>query len=136
LKFLVDANVLSEATKRAPDAAVLRWLRHNQASSVVDAVILGEILTGILLLPRGKKREALLVWFKEGVQFLECLPWDGKTSMVWAELIASLRKRGKTIPILDSLIAATALRHNLTIASRNEKDFRAAGVKVLNPFLA
>jgi toxin FitB len=134
VKFLLDANVLSEATKPVPNASVVRWLRQHQGSSVIDAVVLGEIRSGILLLPRGKKREALLAWFAHGVQVLECLPWDAETAMEWAALIASLRKRGKAMPLLDSLFAATALRHNLAIVSRNERDFRAAGVKVVNPF--
>jgi toxin FitB len=135
VKFLVDANVLSEGTKLSPNVTAMRWLRQHQASCVIDALILGEIRTGILVLPRGKKRETLLAWFEQGTQILECLPWDAETGLVWADLVASLRKRGKVMPILDSLIAATALRHNLTIASRNERDFRAAGVKIVNPFV-
>jgi toxin FitB len=134
VKFLLDANVLSEATKVAPNAAVVAWLRKHQASSVIDAVVLGEIRTGILTLPRGKKREALLAWFEQGVQVVECVPWDAETGMAWAELISSLRRRGRSMPLLDSMIAASALRHGLTVASRNDRDFRAAGVTVVNPF--
>ena len=134
MRYLVDANVLSEATKPSPQEGVLGWLRAHEADLVVDPVILGELRFGILLLPRGKKRTALEQWFDAGVQRLHCLPWEAQTGLTWAELLARLRRAGKSIPIKDSLIAATALTHDLVVVTRNRTDFEKTGVTVFDPF--
>lgn len=134
MRFLVDADVLSEVTKTDPAAGVVSWLRENERELAVDPIILGEIRFGIHLLPRGKRKERLERWFADGVTRLHCLPWDVETALRWARLLADLRKAGHAMPIKDSLIAATALTHELTIVTRNVRDFQAAGVRVLNPF--
>ena len=136
MKYLVDANVLSEPTRTSPDRRVLDWLRANEAEIVVDPVILGEMLFGILLLPKGKKRSMLEQWFDAGVGRLHCLPWDADIGMQWAALLARLRKAGKTMPIKDSLIAATAIAHGFTIATRNRADFANSGVRLVDPVIS
>ena len=135
MRYLVDANVLSEPTKRSPDSRVVDWLRAHEPEIAVDPVILGELRFGILILPKGKKRLALERWFDAGAGHLYCLPWDGETGLQWAELLARLRKIGKTMPIKDSLIAATAMVHGLAVATRNRIDFAKAGVQVVDPFV-
>jgi toxin FitB len=132
--YLIDANVLSEPTKPAPNAGVVQWLREHEREMVVDPIIVGEVRFGILLLPKGKRRARLERWFDTGVQRLQCLSWDVETGLTWAALIARLRTSGRAMPIKDSLIAATALVHSLTVVSRNSTDFRKAGVEVLDPF--
>ena len=134
MRFLVDANVLSELTKAAPVPSVVSWLSANERDLAVDPIILGEIRFGIHLLPRGKRRDRLERWFADGVARLHCLPWDMDTGLRWAKLLADLRKAGRAMPIKDSFIAATALTHGLTIATRNTRNFEAAGVSVLDPF--
>jgi predicted nucleic acid-binding protein len=134
VRFLVDANVLSEPTKPTPDPAVVEWLRENERDIVVDPVILGELRFGILLLPKGKRRTRLERWFAAGIQRLLCLPWEAETGLRWAELLARLRVSGRAMPIKDSLIAATALVHGLVVATRNRSDFETAGVKIIDPF--
>lgn len=136
MRFLVDANVLSEPTKPAPDLNVLRWLRSHERDLAIDPVILGELRFGILLLASGKRRRRLERWFAAGIARLHCLPWDAETGLRWAELLASLRSSGRSMPIKDSLVAATALVHGLTVATRNRADFEKAGVKIVNPFAA
>jgi len=133
-RYLVDANVLSEATKPAPHERVLAWLRHHEQELTVDPIILGEIRFGIHLLPAGRRRRDLERWFDSGVGRIRCLAWDAVTGVRWAQLLADLRRAGRAIPIKDSLIAATALTHGLTIATRNTRDFRAARVRVVDPF--
>jgi predicted nucleic acid-binding protein len=134
VKYLVDANVLSEPTRPTPDPGVVEWLRRHEGELIVDPIILGEVRFGILLLRRSKKRAALERWFNSGVQRLQCLPWEAATGLRWAELLANLRTAGLAMPIKDSLIAATALYHNLTVVTRNTPDFRKAGVLIVNPF--
>ena len=135
MKYLVDANVLSEPTKPQPDPRVVEWLRKHEGEIAVDPVILGELRFGILILPKGKKRAALERWFDAGVRQLHCLPWDVDTGLKWAELLARLRATGRSMPIKDSLIAATAAVHGLSVATRNRADFMNAGIRVANPFV-
>lgn len=134
MKYLVDANTLSEPTKPAPDAGVVEWLRSHESDLVVDPIVLGEVRFGILLLPKGKRRTTLERWFDAGVGRIECLSWDADVGLRWAELLARLRAAGRAMPIKDSLIATTALVHGLTVVTRNTADFAKAGVKVLDPF--
>ena len=134
MKFLVDANILSEPTKASPDQKVVDWLNANESSLAVDTIVLGELYLGVLVLPAGRQRAALERWFDELARTIACLAWDAAVSRRWAKLVAELRRKGKAIPILDGMIAATALEHGLTVATRNVRDFRHAGVAVVNPF--
>lgn len=134
MRFLVDANVLSEPTKPAPQVGVVAWLRKNERDIAVDPIILGEIRFGILLLPQGKRRTRLERWFDTGIQHITCLPWEAATGLRWAELLATLRSSGRAMPIKDSLIAATALAHNLIVATHNRTDFEKAGIEIVDPF--
>lgn len=134
MTYLVDANVLSEPTKPQPNLRVVEWLREHEAELVVDGIILGEVKFGILLLPRGRRRAALERWFDEGVQRLECLEWGADTGLRWAQLLADLRRAGRAMPIKDSMIAATALKHDLVVATRNHAHFVHTRVDVVDPF--
>src|ERR1700728_4349312 len=129
-RFLVDASVISEATKHAPDERVGEWLAHNEPEVAVDPIILGEIRFGILQLPRGRRRSRMERWFEDGVQRLQCIPWEASMGLRWAELLATLRAKGRAMPIKDSLIAATALAHDLAIVTLNRRDFDAAGLGI------
>jgi toxin FitB len=133
--YLVDANVLSEPTKPRPNASVITWLRANEAELAVDPIIVGEVRFGILVLPRGKKRAALERWFDEGVKRLECLEWDAETGVRWAKLLGDLRLKGKAMPIKHSLVAATALVHELVVVTRNRTDFAHTGLELVDPFI-
>ena len=134
MRYLVDANVLSEPTKSAREEGVVDWLRYNEREIVVDPIILGEVRFGILTLPRGKRRAQLDEWFHAVVLRVACLPWEAATGLRWARLLATLRSSGTAMPVRDSLIAATALVHGLIVVTRNHSDFENAGVEILNPF--
>jgi predicted nucleic acid-binding protein len=134
VRYLVDANVLSEPTRPAPHVSVVDWLRRNERDIAVDPIIVGEIRFGILLLPRGKRRTHLERWFDGGIQRLLCLPWEAETGLHWARLLATLRASGRAMPVKDSLIAATALRHDLVVVTRNRTDFEKAGLEIIDPF--
>ncbi len=136
MKYLVDANVLSEPTKPDPSSRVVEWLRQNESEIAVDPIILGEVRFGILLLPKGRRRARLEHWFDEGVQRLHCLPFDAATGLQWAELLARLRLSGRAMQLKDSLIAATALANGLVVATRNGIDFEKATVDIVDPFVA
>jgi predicted nucleic acid-binding protein len=133
LSYLVDANVLSEATKPEPDLRVIEWLRRNERSLAVDPVVLGEVRFGILLLRRGARRTELERWFEQGVSRIHCLAFDAAVGIRWAQLLADLRRRGRPMSVKDSLIAASALAHDLAVATLNHRDFEPAQVELVDP---
>ena len=134
MKFLADANILSEPTKPVPSERVVGWLRRNERELAVNPIVLGELEYGILVLPAGRRRTRLRLWFAQGIQRIRVLDLDMTTASEWARLLARLKNKSLSMPIKDSLIAATALVHGLTIATRNTEDFRQAGVLLVNPF--
>jgi toxin FitB len=113
---------------------VIGWLRRYEGDLAIDPVILGELRFGILILPGGRRRRRLELWFDAVARSLQCLAWEAETGLRWAELLARLRSSGRAMPMKDSLVAATALVHGLTVATRNRIDFEKAGVKVVDPF--
>jgi toxin FitB len=137
--FLIDTNVLSEYNRPGgPDAGVKRWLETtDRQTQYVSVITLAEIQKGIELLSAGKRRDQLQEWL---VQDLEAwfsgrvLPVDRRVSGRWASLIAQGLRAGRPLPLVDSLIAATALSHELTIVTRNTSDFKGIGAVTLNPW--
>lgn len=113
---------------------VVNWLERHETELAVNPIVLGELQYGILLLPSGRRRTRLLEWFSAGVTHLPVLDLDAATARIWAEMIASLRRRGYTALVKDSLIAASAKQHHLKVATRTVVDFRRCGVAVVNPF--
>jgi predicted nucleic acid-binding protein len=134
MNYLVDANVLSEATKPMPSDRAVDWLARREQEIAVDAIILGELRYGILLMDKGRRRQRLEIWFTQVVAKIRCVPWDAACGLRWAGLQAELRSGGNTMPLQDSMIAATALRYDLVVATRNSRDFQNAGVRLVNPF--
>lgn len=134
MKFIADANLLSEATKPSPDARALAWLRSNESQLAVTPVVLGELEYGILLLPAGRKKTRLADWFEKIRSTVFSLDFDNATAAAWAGLLAKLKSKGRAMPVKDSLVAASALTHGLAIATRNTRDFQYAGIPLVNPF--
>lgn len=134
MKFIADANLLSEPTKPEPAPQVLQWLRRNEEQLAVTPIILGELEYGILLLPASKRKKQLQVWFEKIRSTACCLDFDSKAASSWARLLAHLKSQDHAMPIKDSLIAASAIAHNLTVATRNTRDFKNAKVQLINPF--
>ena len=133
MKYLVDANVLSEPTKPTPNRAVVDWLIVNEAELAVSSIVLGELEYGILILPEGRRRKRLESWFGTGAESLRVLDFDRTVAAEWSHLLAELKGTGKAMPVKDSLIASTALANGLTMVTRNTVDFENAGVTVLDP---
>ena len=134
MQYLVDANVLSELTKPRPNLGVVEWLRDNAAEIAVNPIILGELEHGILVLPAGKRRTRLEQWFAGGLRRLHVLDVDTDTARIWARMLADLKRKGRAMSVKDSLIAATARQHQLTVVTRNTADFQHARVTTLDPF--
>jgi len=134
MTYLVDANVLSEATRPSPSSKVVDWLTAHERDLVVDSIVLGELYLGVLALPAGRRRTRLEQWFDALSKTLVCLPWDAAVSRRWARLVVALKRKGNPVPLLDGMIAATALEHGLTVATRNVGDLKQTGAMVVDPF--
>lgn len=135
MSYLVDTNIFSEPVKPKPDAKVVAWLRENENALYVSSITIGELRRGIERLPSGRRKTQLRAWL---VALCDCmkgrvLSFNTSTAHVWGQLKAKWDAAGITIPSLDSQIAATAQRHQLTIVTRNTADFAKSGVKLLDP---
>lgn len=137
MSYLIDTNVLSELRRHAPNANVVRWVAERPASTLFLSVLtLGELRKGIEAIDESDRKRALLDWLDvELPNFFagRILPVDAAVADRWGRLLA---QAGRTLPAIDSLLAATALRHDLTMVTRNLKDFRLPDVQVLNPWEA
>jgi predicted nucleic acid-binding protein len=138
--FLIDTNVLSEFSRRgAPDQSVKSWLGAAVPGSLyVSVLTLAEIRRGIELLAPSKRRDQLEQWL--GNDLLEpfddanVLPVTKAIGERWAVLSARAQGKGIQPSVIDGLVAATALEHDLTLVTRNVKDFEQLGVALLNPW--
>ena len=134
MRYLADSNLICEQTKSHASAQAVQWLDAHAEEIVIDAVVLGEIWDGIASLTDGRKKRDLEGWFAKLRRSAICLPWTGDTAVVWGDLKQEVRRRGFTVGIKDTMIAATAKLHGLTVATRNVDDFTRCGMPVVNPF--
>ena len=132
----MDTNVFSELARNKPDARVVNWLREHETELYLSTITIGELRRGIENLPAGKRRTALQSWLTSLCKKMEgrILSFNTGAAHVWGQLTAAWDKKGTTVPSLDSQLAATAHRHNLTMVTRNVSDFQNTGVKIFNPF--
>lgn len=134
--FLLDTNVVSEPTKKQPSPKVLSWLAAQRAPTLFMSVVsLGELTRGLDKLPSGRRKQDLTKWINrlslDEFAHGRMLSVDDAVALTWGRLDALA---GRTLAVPDALIAATALVHNLTIATRNQRDFAGLGVRVVNPW--
>lgn len=135
--ILLDTCVLSEQLKPLPDPSCVHWLDSIPEDAVyIPAFTLGELKRGIERLEPGSKRNLLEIWLEQlNARFAgKIVGFDGQTALVWGALSARLAALGTPMPLMDSLIAACALRLGATLATRNVADFARAGVELLNPW--
>jgi toxin FitB len=134
VSYLVDTNVLSEPTRPNPDAGVLEWLREHEQELYISVITAGELQRGVALYPQSRKRRSLEQWLDQLLAAFEgrILLVDKAIAREWGHYYAAQQKRGRKPQSLDSLVAATAKVHQLTIVSRNAEDFPE--LSVLNPW--
>jgi len=135
MPYLLDTNVVSELRKRKPHGAVLAWIRRIPEESLyVSAVTLGEIQSGIEITREQDpaKADEIERWLDDMSATYNVLGVDASIFRRWAKLM----HRRANHHLEDALIAATALIHDLTVATRNTEDFAPFGVKLLDPFAA
>jgi len=138
MTYLIDTNIVSEMSRPKPDTRVVAWLAAREPEDrFISVITAGELETGILRLPPGKRRNALRKWLEQTVLadfHGAILPVSLDVARAWSELAATAIRIGRPLQTSDGLIAATALVHGLILATRNAKDFEGRGIKVSDPW--
>ena len=138
--MLLDTNILSEMMRPRPDARVILWLNQQDSQNLfISSISIAEISYGLYVLPHGKRRQQLQVRFEQFVsqafQFRQ-LDFDERAAYIYGNVMGEAKLAGHPMSILDGQIAAIALTHGFTVATRNIKDFKYSGVMLINPFEA
>jgi toxin FitB len=135
MSYLLDTNVISELVRPKPARVVLDWFENIPSEALhISVLTLGEIRKGVEQMPDGLRREKLRLWLEH-----DLVDWFGKRVLPvdmpiadrWGRLLALV---GRPVPSIDSLLAATALHHELRLVTRNQKDFDYPGLQVINPW--
>lgn len=138
MSFLLDTCVVSEPTRPRPDARVATWMDANDALPMYLSVLsVGELWQGIARQPDPARARALEAWLRDKLlpRFEgRILEFDLRVARAWGELRGQSIRQGRTPPVLDSMLSATAHAHGLTLVTRNTEDFASLGVEVLNPW--
>ncbi|MBI2813668.1 MAG: type II toxin-antitoxin system VapC family toxin [Opitutae bacterium] len=138
MNWLLDTCVICEPTQARPSPRVLNWLREQPEETLhLSVLTLGEIRRGCSRLPAGPKRRALEHWLDRDLaeRFAgRILPLDTPAADLWGRMLAGAEAKGRALPTLDSLLAATALAHGLSLVTRNVADFATTGAELFNPW--
>ena len=137
MRYLLDSCVISEASRPRPNLNVLSWLDSIAEDDLfVPAIVFGELRKGVERCRDEAKKVALTKWLNDCRNFYggRIVPFDYEAADLWGERVADLQKRGITPPVIDSQIAATALRHGMTLVTRNVHDMLGFDIKLFNPF--
>lgn len=133
--YLLDTDVLSESSNPKPDEAVMSWLDAHDHETYLSTISLGEMVKGIELLAAGKRKKEIAAWFERLDRWSEnrLLSPTAKVMREWGHLCARQQRKGRRLPVLDSIIAATALTHDLVLVTRNTADYPSE-VPMINPW--
>jgi toxin FitB len=138
MRYLLDTCVISELSAKQPNSKVIAWIDQLAEERLwLSVITLGEIKRGIERLPDSQKKRDLDRWLAEDLlpRFKDRIfAIDSDVMLAWGEMTARLEKTGRTLPAIDSLVAAIALHHQIHLATRNEKDFLDTGVQICNPW--
>ena len=136
--IVVDTNVWSELARPQPDPRVIAWETSNLHLLWLSTIVLAEFRVRAILLPEGRRRETIAAGIEKIVTSYSdrVLLFDDECSKFYGRVLASSRDRGRPIQAPDAMIAATALRHGMRVATRDLNDFAGAGVVLIDPWTA
>ena len=139
MNYLLDTCLISELAKPKPDKKVVDWvLSENETSFYVSVLTFGELHKGVENLPESRKKEELQIWIEDELKNRfqnRIIGIDMRVSILWGKIQCFAEKKGKPMPAIDSLIAATGMAYDLTVVTRNITDMEQSGVKLFNPWL-
>lgn len=137
MSFILDTCVVSELSKPDPAPWVISWFNECPSELLYLSVLtLGELHCGIARLPDGKKKNDLIVWLEQLKSAFRgyVLPISGRICIRWGKERARLEQIGRPAPVIDSLLAATALKHDFVLVTRNLENFRSFNIELLDPW--
>ena len=136
--ILLDTNVLSELTRAMPEPTVVEWLEANDLQLALPSIALAELRYGIARLPSGRRRASLLdFWSQTRDRFIgRIYSFDERAALAYGDLAAAAERVGRRLSVADGQIAAIAKVHRMSVATRNESDYTATGVPIVNPWTA
>jgi toxin FitB len=138
MRCLLDTCIISELIKLKPDERVMTWLlEQNDSDLYVSALTFGELQRGIEKLPTSRKKEEINNWVENEMKRRfqnRTLEIDLSVAKTWGKIQGIADKKGKPMPVFDSLIAATGIVHGLTVVTRNVADMEQSGVSLFNPW--
>ena len=134
--ILLDTNVLSELTRARPAPQVIAWLEENEPCLALSAITLAELRYGIARLAEGRRKSSLIqFWNMTRERFVgRIFSFDDRAAEAYGDIVAAAERVGTPINVADGLIAAIALVHGMSIATRDVSDFDAAGAPLVNPW--
>ncbi len=140
MNYLLDTCLISELVKKEPHPAVLRWLdEQDEQRLFISVLVLGELNKGVAKLAAGSRKEALLSWVEHDLAERfegRIVGLDLETAILWGRMQGEAETAGEKLPVMDSLIAATAMRNGCTVVTRNVRDMQRCGAPVFNPWEA
>jgi toxin FitB len=138
MNYVLDTNVISELVARQPSQHVVDWVDSLDPETIyLSAITIGELRKGIEKLAPSHRKDELTLWLTGDLlrRFADkIVDITADVMLVWGELIRRLEAEGKSMPAIDSLIAASVLKGRFTLVTRNEEDFRHAGIPIINPW--
>ncbi len=139
MNYILDTNVISELVRKQPDYNVVTWLDgQDELSLYLSVLTIGELMKGIFKLKDPERISSLETWVIHDLspRFRgRLLPLDEPVMLTWGKLQGQAAQENRTLPLMDSILAATALTHGMTVVTRNTKDLTSCGAYVLNPWL-
>ncbi len=138
MRYLLDTNIISELVAKQPNQNVLDFISAiEEKDTYLSVITIGEIKSGIENIKSIEKKIKLIKWFEEDLLLRfqnRIVNIDKDIMIVWGKINQSLKSKGKTLPIMDSLIASSCIYNNFTLITRNEKDFQNLDINIINPF--
>jgi predicted nucleic acid-binding protein len=140
VNYLLDTCVISELVKPAADEKVTSWISNGLEETIhLSVITIGEIQKGITKLPASAKKHQLQNWLDNDLALRfenRIVPIDQKVARMWGQILAQAEEKGRQIPAIDGLIAATGLVYDMTVVTRNVSDMQVNGLSLFNPWEA
>lgn len=138
MNILLDTNVISELVRKQPHPKVVNWIEsHNENSLYLSVITLGEIVKGIAKLRDEPRVKLLEHWVHHDLVHRfegRILTLDSSVLVRWGRIQGHAARDNVTLPVMDSMIAAIAIEHNMIVATRNTEDLIRCGAEVINPW--